>query len=54
MNPRKRVRLRQMAGQWLAQRRGGQRWPSCRFDAIGITLDGEGQLLRLDHLEGAF
>jgi hypothetical protein len=24
------------------------------FDAIGITLDGAGELVRLDHLEGAF
>lgn len=54
VDARKRVRLRRMAGQWLAQSSPGQRLPICRFDAIGITLDGEGQLLRLDHLEGAF
>ncbi len=54
VDQRKRVRLRRMAGQWLAQRRSGPRWPVCRFDAIGITVDAEGTLLRLDHLEGAF
>ncbi len=25
-----------------------------RFDAIGILLDCQGQLLRLDHIEAAF
>ncbi len=24
------------------------------IDAIGVTLDGRGRLLRLEHLEGAF
>jgi putative endonuclease len=54
VNQPKRVRLRRMAGQWLAQHRSVRRWPTCRFDAIGITVDSEGRLLRLDHLEGAF
>jgi putative endonuclease len=25
-----------------------------RFDAVGVTLDDRGELVRLDHLEGAF
>jgi putative endonuclease len=54
VDQRKRVRLRRMAGQWLAQRRAGPGWPTCRFDAIGITVDAHGELLRLDHIEGAF
>jgi putative endonuclease len=56
VDARKRVRLRRMAGQWLAQRSGGQ-GPGlkvCRFDAIGITVDRDDSLLRLDHIEGAF
>jgi len=58
---RKQRRLRLLARQWLAQHErersdratagGGA---EIRFDAIGIELDGNGRLLRLDHLEGAF
>jgi putative endonuclease len=54
VDARKRVRLRRMAGQWLAQRSPRPRLAVYRFDAIGITLDGAGELVRLDHLEGAF
>jgi hypothetical protein len=25
-----------------------------RFDAIGVTVDGAGRLLRIDHVEGAW
>jgi putative endonuclease len=54
VHQRKRAQLRRMAGQWLAQHRSGQRWPVCRFDAIGVTVDADGRLMRLDHLEAAF
>jgi putative endonuclease len=54
VDARKRLRLRRMAGQWLAQRGPGRRLELCRFDAIGITVDRQDELLRLDHLEGAF
>ncbi len=54
VDARKRVRLRRMAGQWLAHHRGGQGLSACRFDAIGVTIDRDDTLLRLDHLEGAF
>lgn len=51
----KRRRLRLMAREWLARRGDAAPWrPELRFDAIGIELDREGRLLRLDHLEGAF
>jgi putative endonuclease len=50
----KQLRVRRMAGQWLAEHRSRPRVPECRFDAIGVTVDGAGRLLRLDHLEGAF
>ena len=50
----KRAQVRRMAAAWLAS--GAQRSYAAelRFDAIGITLDGRGELVRLDHLEGAF
>jgi putative endonuclease len=50
----KRAQVRKMAGRWLIERRDRPRVDDLRFDVIGITLDGAGQLLRLDHIEGAF
>lgn len=53
----KRRRLRSMAAQWLVERRpevGGPSEPELRFDAIGVSVSGSGQLLALDHLEDAF
>jgi hypothetical protein len=29
-------------------------YPELRFDAIGVTIDARGQLVRLDHEEAAF
>jgi putative endonuclease len=55
LHVRKRSQVRRMAGIWLA--RAGRERPyfqEVRFDAIGVTVDGEGRLVRLDHLEGAF
>ncbi len=51
---RKQVRVRRMAGRWMAERQGRPRAADLRFDAIGITLDREERLVRLDHLEAAF
>jgi putative endonuclease len=53
---RKQRQIRSMARQWLSdRRRHGARGPAqIRFDAIGVTLGRNGQLLRLQHLEGAF
>jgi putative endonuclease len=52
---RKRLRLRRLAAAWLAQegrRRPGA--PRIRFDAIGVIIDTDGRLRRLDHIENAF
>ena len=57
VGPAKRSQVRRIAGAWLAaQREGGEirRWRSLRFDAIGVLLSPHGELLRLDHVEGAF
>ena len=55
LGPDKRRRVRRMAREWLCARESRELWPSeIRFDAIGISLDRAGQLLALDHLEGAF
>jgi putative endonuclease len=54
VHPRKRQQVRMMASQWIRERPDRPRTADLRFDAIGITLDPGGRLLRLDHLEGAF
>ena len=50
----KRSRIRRMAGRWLAERTPRPYAADLRFDAIGITFDLSGRLVRLEHLEGAF
>lgn len=53
----KRTRVRQMAAQWLAERRpelDEPAQPQLRFDAIGVSMSPSGRLLSLDHLEDAF
>ena len=55
IGPSKRRRLRLLARDWLRCRsHHGPRPPSLRFDAIGVTLDGSGGLLGLEHVEDAF
>jgi putative endonuclease len=54
VSPRKQSRLRRMAGCWLADRADHPRARTVRMDAIGITVDGAGRLVSLEHLEGAF
>jgi putative endonuclease len=56
VGPHKRRQVRQMAREWLATGRSGLagRLPELRFDAIGVTLDRRGELVALEHLDGAF
>ncbi|MBV9214027.1 MAG: YraN family protein [Actinobacteria bacterium] len=57
IGPRKRRQVRSMASGWLQQRPPGRQRPArdeLRFDAIGVTLAPDGQVLRVDHLQGAF
>jgi putative endonuclease len=52
---RKRRRVRSMAREWLGQSKlEGPRPAELRFDAIGVSFDPGGQLVAIDHLEGAF
>jgi putative endonuclease len=50
----KRNQVRKMAGRWLIERIDRPRVDELRFDAIGVTFDQAGRLVRLDHVEGAF
>ena len=56
VGPEKRRRLRLMAREWFRLRGPGQELlpGAVRFDAIGIVVDADGQLVSLDHVEGAF
>ena len=52
---RQRARLRRLAVAWLSDET--QVRPSARtirFDAIGVSVDPRGRLLRIEHLEGAW
>ena len=50
----KQKQVRTMAAAWLAKVTDRPLGADLRFDAVGVTLDGGGGLVRLDHLEGAF
>jgi putative endonuclease len=52
---RQRARLRRLAAAWLSsEKRVRPAARMIRFDAIGVTVDTECRLLRIDHVEGAW
>lgn len=51
---RKQGRVRKMAGSWLRERPLRPSAVVIRCDAIAVTFDCAGQLVAIDHLEGAF
>ena len=50
----KRGQVRAMAHAWLSDVRDRPWAAQLRFDAVAVTLDARGELVRLDHLEAAF
>jgi putative endonuclease len=50
----KRAQVRKMAGRWLIERTDRPYADVVRFDAIGVTFDPAGELISIEHLEGAF
>jgi putative endonuclease len=50
----KQLQVRKMAAAWLNEVKDRPFSAELRFDAVGVTLDARGQLVRLDHLEAAF
>jgi len=54
LHGRKRKQVRTMAAAWLADVADRPFGAELRFDAVGVTLDGRGELVRLDHLQAAF
>jgi putative endonuclease len=52
---RQRARLRRLAVAWLSDEKHIRPTArTIRFDAIGVTIDTEDRLLRIDHIEGAW
>ena len=54
LHERKRTQVRRMAAAYLADVHDRPRAVELRFDAIGVVIDAQGRLVRLDHLEAAF
>jgi putative endonuclease len=50
----KRSQVRKMAAAWLTDVPRRPFGAELRFDAVGVVLDHDGALVRLDHLEAAF
>jgi putative endonuclease len=50
----KRSQVRRMAIAWLTEANDRPFGADLRFDAVGILLDRDGELVRLEHLEAAF
>jgi putative endonuclease len=54
IGPRKQLRLRRLATAWMAERRQLPRYEEIRFDAVGVTLDGAGRAVDVEHIRAAF
>ena len=54
LHERKQKQVRTMAAAWLAKVSDRPFGAELRFDAVGVTLDDRGELVRLDHLQAAF
>lgn len=54
VSPEKCRRVRNMAAAWLVEAAERPRSRELRFDVVAVTVDRDGRLVRLDHLEAAF
>jgi putative endonuclease len=52
--PAKQEQVRRMAAAWLAEPSDRPWHDDLRFDAVGVLVDRDDGLVRLDHLQGAF
>jgi putative endonuclease len=50
----KRSQVRRMAAAWLTEVTDRPWFAELRFDAVGVVIDSNDGLVRLDHLEAAF
>jgi putative endonuclease len=54
LDDRKQAQVRRMAAAYLSDVRVRPFFSDLRFDAVGVTVDAAGELVSLEHLEGAF
>lgn len=54
IGPRKRLQVRRIASRWLSERQDRPYARELRCDAIGVVLSPDGELLKLEHIPGAF
>jgi putative endonuclease len=57
VGPAKRIQVRRLARGWLASQRGHAgvgTWHSLRFDVVGMVLQRDGSVSRVEHVEDAF
>ncbi len=57
VTPRKQTQVRRLAAAWLAERRADGSAPGyaeIRFDAVGVLVGRDDEVLDLEHLVGAF
>jgi putative endonuclease len=54
LHEKKQKQVRMMAAAWLAKVTDRPFGAELRFDAVGVTLDNRGELVRLDHVQAAF
>jgi len=54
VNHRKQQRVRRLATAWMGERRDAPHYAEIRFDAVGVTYDGAGRPIDVEHIKGAF
>jgi putative endonuclease len=54
VDTRKQRRVRKLAVAWMAERRDLRPYVEIRFDAVGVTFDGAGRAVDVEHIRGAF
>src|SRR3954471_17471628 len=50
----KQRQVRRLGTAWMAERREFPLFDDIRFDAVGVTLDGAGRAIEIEHIAGAF
>ncbi len=54
VGPRKQLQVRRLAREWLGRRSTPGRVEGYRFDVVGVTFDGVGDIAHYEHIENAF
>ncbi len=57
VTPRKQAQVRRLATAWIAEQReagSAPRYAEIRFDAVGVVLGRDDEVVDLEHLTGAF